>query len=613
LNAWFPGLAGSGILHADTKTPARTEDAEMGALRVVVGLVVLLAADTLSAQKPVKDNPQASGTSSTAVRWEDWEIWWRYNAAPFLKLKENLFRVIDLYSGPFPPPKPPDTGRPTRSLVRERVIPRIQSMLEADDAAIRESACVALGQTGGAAEVPALTRMIRDPEREVREAAVVGLGLLQCQESIPPLLDVLDADRKGVVLCGGGKPTWDLRAMAATSLGLCGDAETGQVKDALKRWTGHRAGPSLRNSATIALGLLKGDRDYCADLVSFLKDLASQSEGVDVARAHAVVALSRIISRNGLRTDSETTAWVAKLVPSDSSKHVRRSAVIALGILLRGNHTDQNALNVLRRAFLEDQRDTMLRGFAAIALGRIGGKTAYDMLLDRVQREETNDVYPAIGLAIRCAILRDRKDDEKAALRRTRGLDALRAAFKRCKDPRIKGGIAIALGIARDYEAGSNLRDAFRKSEDVALRGYLAVSMGMVQYPIAVEDLKAALRESSDLPLLQMHVATGLGIMGCRDSPFLLLKMLRERRSDRQLCSILSALGQIGERYTLQPVIELMTDESASASVRACATRSLGRVCDDDDIPVLSQIFTNFNYAAAFTAPLRRLADIMWE
>jgi len=556
-----------------------------------------------------------AGGASTS--FEDWDFWWGFNKDSYLNLKEHLFRqrfeseTAEFFFGRRTKRVARDTSRPTREFVRVHLIPRLVQALDAQHPDIRDSACIAIGKVGGASEIPHLRRMIRDDVRSVREGAVIGLGLLKAKESIPALAAILRADREGARLRGGREPEYRLRSFAAIGLGLCGDNEKEEVRSLLMRISSdRRLNRNITVNAAIGLGLLQGDATYLKKTAKHLEDLATESgRNDDWVRAHALVALGRLTQRNGLSPDPATVNTVTRLARRDRSNHVRRSAIIALGSLIKNPEDHPNAIKVLRTATVR-ARDNQSRNFAAIALGQIGGDAAFKTLRDGVLRHRNQrGAYAALGLGILCEKL-IRADTETGAQQRLSGLSAIRTAFAKTRDPQVRGGLAIALGIARDHGAGEVLLATMKKTRDVSLRGYLAIALGMVNYTDAVDYLTRVLNGSTNLPLLKQQVAIGLGLMGTREIIRPLIAAMKTARTTYAKGSITKALGLIGDRTAIRPLAALLIAKQENALTRGFACVALGSIGEDEHVPVLSSIAANHNYLAS-TESLSELMDIL--
>ena len=545
-------------------------------------------------------NPRSRNTGS----FEDWEFWWGFNKERYLNLKKHLFRhraVVtetgDYFLGRRTGREVVDTTRPTPEYVRTVLIPGLLDMLKASHPDIRDSACIALGKVGNAAEVDSLCRMLEDNITGVRKAAVVGLGLLRTGRAIEPLLAILEAGQPGRNLRGGRTPESAMRAMAAAGLGLTGDNENGDVKRALMRYSRSiNVHKDIRVNATVALGLLRGSKAYVGEIAQHLKTLVATPRFDDFVRAHAVVSLARLLDRNAVAVDQDTLRFLGRLVRRERASHVHRSAVIALGLLVKDPHDHADGLKLLHRELMRG-RNSASRNLAAIALGQTGIAAVFRPLQKVVLKAKGQQgAYAALGLGILCDEFRGNKERSELHLK---GLNTLEAGFRRVKNPQIMSGYAIALGIARHREAGKDLLEAMKKNRCATLKGYLAVALGMVEYTPAVEYLRVVLANTDNLPLLKQQTAIGLGLMGNRSVASALVQSLKEDSSSFVQASITQALGYIGDRKSILPLTAILTDPGARNLTRGFACVALGTIGEDALVPVLSELFVHHNFLAS--------------
>src|SRR5690606_38474373 len=66
-----------------------------------------------------------------------------------------------------------------------------------------------------------------------------------------------------------------------------------------------------------------------------------------------------------------------------------------------------------------------------------------------------------------------------------------------------------------------------------------------------------------------------------------------------KLAAVASALGFIGDRRTVKPLIDMLFDEQLGALSRAFAAVALGGVADKELLPWNTKIARNINYRAA--------------
>jgi len=287
---------------------------------------------------------------------------------------------------------------------------------------------------------------------------------------------------------------------------------------------------------------------------------------------------------------------MVRWLKSDKISHVRRSAAIGLGMLIGDPGAFPAAMRVLETAYGK-VKDNQTRHFSAIALGQIGGDAAYRILTTDVAKARGQKrVYAALGLGILC---REALDEPEWTARRMAALRLLRKGFGSTRASHLRGGYAIALGIARDGEAGSMLLDALKETRDPDLRGYLAVALGMVCHTPAVARLGALLEESKNLPMLNLRATIGLGLMGAREFIPALVQSLGSERSCYMLCAKARALGYIGDRTAVPALLNMVSNPDKQASIRGFAIQALGNIADPEPWPLVSRITTNHNYLAS--------------
>ncbi len=551
--------------------------------------------------------------TAKVTSFEDWDFWWGFNKESFLNLKESLYKKgiqsesSEFFFGRRTRKDSTDTTRPSREYVRMHLIPKLVKALKADHFDLRDSSALALGKVGEAPEVQPLVDLFDDKVKSVRENAVIALGLLGVKEAVSPLLAVLEANQAGHKL-RGREPEYRMRAFAASSLGLIGDNEKNEVKGLLMRLsTAPRINRNISVNCAISLGLLIGDNLYVNDVIAHLRKIVKSGQYDDWVRAHAGTALGKIHWKNGLMPDAGTLELLARTIRRDKSSHVRRSAVISLGLLIEDPDENPDLLKLLCAEYVR-AKDNQCRNFAAIALGQIGGDVPFKILRDGVVKDRgQRQAYAGLGLAILCENVRGEKEWEE---RHANGLNALRVAFERTKNPQIRGGLAIAMGIARDGTAGPLLLEAMKKSQDINLRGYLAIALGMINHTSSVEYLTQVLKNSDNIPLLKQQTAIGLGLMGTREIIVPLVKSLKSTSSSYVLCSVTQALGYIGDRTALDSLIEIMENPKNQNLTRGFAAIAMGTICEDEIVPVITAIASNHNYLTS-TEALNELLYIL--
>jgi len=538
---------------------------------------------------------------------ENWHYWWNYNKDRFLKLKVRLYARDSVHSesaefffGRRTQSPAPDTKRPDRAFLKAHVIPQLLRGLEDTAAAVRYRAAVALGKVGTASEMPALIKTLRDKDVRVREGALLGLALMKVMEARPLFLALLEDGKEGKTILGGRNTNDDFRGVAAMGLGLIEKDPDGLSRMALFRHSRLTHGDHhIPMVATIALGLLQGNAQEVHVIVKHLRGLAGEKNRTDEwVRAQAVLAIGRILHRNVFEADPATLNFLTRILDRDRAANMRRCAAIALGYLTRGRgDAKPDAVKVLRRKLVKG-KDRLTRSFAAIALGQAGGAAAHQALCEGLLREKSQlKAFCGLGLGILCANLADRKLGD--APLRVKGIQYLRAAFRRARNPDVKGGLAVSLGIARDSTSGPLIFKAMKASRETQFIGDCAVSLGLVGHTNAMEFLRNLLDTTAGRPRLKEHAAIGLGLMGLRNAVPPLLASLKTARNHHALVAVTQALGFVGDKSAVPPLMALLDARKHPTHIRAYASWALGTIGDPRTLPALTPIRSNHNYLAS--------------
>ena len=110
--------------------------------------------------------------------------------------------------------------------------------------------------------------------------------------------------------------------------------------------------------------------------------------------------------------------------------------------------------------------------------------------------------------------------------------------------------------------------------------GYIALSLGLLRNQESKEELRSIVERSSYRPDLLRQVSTGLGLLGDKNLAPLLAEQLGGSRSVAVQAAAANALGLIGDRRTIQPLVEMLDDEVLTSLGRAFAAAALGLVAD---------------------------------
>lgn len=516
---------------------------------------------------------------------DSWEVWWEYNRAPLLNLRERLEANVgisgsaDWLLGNRSKSAAYDSERPGARRVREQVLPILLRTLGDGFFDVRAAAALALGKTCDAAAFDPIVGALADEHPTVAESAALALGILGDTRAVPLLLALSldEAAGRGLVERPAGVP-FRTRSFATIALGLIGDAS---ATDALIRVAGSQAGSVHRDipvAAVTALGLMDPAQD---ETVRFLEGMLRERRNDAVLRSTAAVALGRL-------GRAESAAPLRRAL-RDGDLAVRRSAVLALGQV--GKAEDRQTVTMLGHT-VRKANDPLSRNWACIALGRIGSPESERILKETVSNATgAMQSFATIGLALW----------GKTTGNRPATGAFLRASMRRTRVDSNLGAHAIALGILGHRAAETDLQRLLGR-KNPALRGQAAMALGMMQAKSSVPLIRALIDEGSRIPSLQKDAAIALGLIGDRDAVGILSRVLTEARTEYVQSSASLALGFIGDRSAIAILEEVINRDGVADVARAQAVVALGVVAERRALPALHVIAVDTNYRALVEA-----------
>ncbi len=577
--------------------------------------------------------------------YTDWSSWWEFNKDPYLRLKDKIFKGADVTGNSgilrFLKGYKESTATlgPSEDALRTLVIPALKKALrETKQRDIVSSCLIALAKIGRDKDLDGVFRpWLASRDQEISETAVLSYGIAGLAKFVPDLIEIVRDTPKGRKLLGrSGGVNFRKRAFAAYALGLIAYSH----KDiALKRKVFEGAKAILEKSkfanrdipvsAIMAIRLLNPDLSdpqglqLAAEASRCLLDYMKDENNYFQMRAHAPTAISRLLGRDKSKPGEKSGAGASDalaVTPQAKAEAIRKEAidlmkkylkrhkensmilqscVLALGEM--GNPADQSLIELLEKTSKGKlSRDLQVRFFANIALGYLGSagaREAIDFLALRLQKRGRKKDKPwvALGLGVSQAELLMRG---KPA---TRGVgDVLVNAFRKTRNPKWRGAMAVALGLAQVSTAGLEVQRAMDGSHVPEFEGYCAVSLGLMKYKDATEDLRNLLERSVSLPILLKQAAIGLGLMGEKSVVDTLLRALREGPQNLAAQSALAmGLGFVGDRRAVPPLVDMLFDKSLTRTTRAFAAVALGIVGDKEDLPWNSKIAFGLNYRAS--------------
>jgi HEAT repeat protein len=499
----------------------------------------------------------------------EWSLWWERNKLDFLRPRRPW---IEMPATPSDDSIPGRTASAEGGARRAELVAAIEALLRDEDYNVRSSALIGLGRLDGAAHLAAFREGLRDVHPQVRDAAVLALGASGRGEAVPDLLRLAWAspgDRRDDSPSALPART---RAMALAALGVASFRGAGDRASELARaWLRAADLPRRRESgaaAGVALTLCR-DVGSIEDLLAAARDREQPSP----VRARALTALGAI--------GDASAREVVEGALEDRDLEVRRAAAVALGSIARRGEAE--AVSRLR-AFLSEEKDAAARGFALIALGRLGAREA---LLDQVDRAP-DAARPWAVLAL--AVSTGGAPDEGVR-------KVLRSAYAKERSAERRGACAIALGLAGDMDSGSLLAEAFRTERDPRLRGLLAQALALSRSAPARDALLAAVRKEESA-YVRAAAAFALAFFSDPRDVEPLLGALRENRISSLTDLYTLALAFHGGEEAYPALLGLLRDPAAPALARAAAIDGAALLLEEDPVPVLHRVARESNYLA---------------
>jgi len=578
------------------------------------------------AQPPSSPQPRNTGCTPNGpmpVDFSSWVFWWEFNKDRFLNLKARvhdagntteLGGLIGLGSGA----RSVLSYAPTQAQRQDIIIPALLKLIHNEnDRDVNSAVMIALAKVGleSSQARPLLERHLKSSIQETAETAVLAYGILGDEFSIPLLKELLSDSKPAQQLIGRTEIPLRSRTFAAYSLGLIGRASSedrikAQVADILFTtfMSDQNAAKDIRVACVISLGIL--NLEDPAEIVSKLGEVLDVDQDSELVLAHIPNAMAKLL-RNlpaGDATRESSIDQLLKILQGRPKRKnlIRQSAVQAIGMLATAKDSRNLEIFGVLQNLANHGRNQQEKNFTAIAMADLG--TADPMLRPEVtkflmehMKKSSTPYEPWCGMALGVMAfqLKDRNQSLPPVVR-----EATLIAFRRCKDPERKAAFALALGLMGFEAAASDLRDAMVQVSDSQFRGYAAIALGLLNSRQDIGFISELVAQSKRDPDLLKQASIGLGLMKDRKACNLLLSYLSPDGSDKRprlavLASVATALGFIGDKNSVAPLVQMMENDRLSDMGRAFAAVSLGMVADRNDLPWNTAFTENINYFAA--------------
>lgn len=551
-----------------------------------------------------------------------WVFWWEFNKDRFLNLKAKVHGGATVTDGVGPimglggGAKAANTQAPSQAQIQNIIVPALFDLIEKeDDRDIATAVMIALAKIG---QRPEDARKVYEehlnaPVQEVAETAALSYGILKDELSIPLLVDLLQDTPAAQSIIGGKVPLRN-KAFAAYGLGMIGRGTTDEsvkleVADTLYQTliTDKDAAKDIRVACVISLGVLQLPEP--TDMVMKLSEYLDADEDDALVLAHIPNAMAKMLAPvpAGDVVREQVIDQLIKILDNKPRRDVmiRQSSVQAVGMLATaGDKRNKDILKTLQN-LSKKGKDQQLKHYTAISMAYIGVADAThreDVLkfLTSSMKKSSTQYEPWCGLAL--GVMAFMLNDAGQAIPAVT-MEATLAKFRKTRSPERKAAYAVSLGLMRNELAKSDIREAMDKTKDSQFRGYAAIALGLLDAREAMTYIGEVVDESKRDPDLLKQASIGLGLMKDRSAVDRLIAYLSPEDGKRPRLAVLSAvataLGFIGDKNSVQPLVDTLANDRLTTLGRAFAAVSLGMVADKDQMPWNSIFGEDLNYRAA--------------
>lgn len=509
-------------------------------------------------KEPVTDLPPA--TTDPAGGLTTWVRWWERNKEVWLRYAERMRqRGLTATPGGQSADEAARVREAQDLLVREALGPVFRAALDDESPNLRATAAVALGRCGSADASKALrTRIDEDRHPAVRETCVMALGLVGRAADAPYLAERL-ADRS---LEARG------RGFAALSLGLIGGDDASAVLAAAVRRaaTDRKNREDLDCTNVLALGLTETQ-----EAAEVLLRVVSDRRYRDTVQAAALVALGRMSERRALVPASDAL--------KSPSGEIRAAGALALGRLAQSGADD--VVELLVQSARKDA-DPIVRHFAILSLGRLGGPRTADRLQVLFLGAKGDDrPFAAIAMGM---------------TREASVGPLLREAFADGSSDAELSGLAIALGLHGDEQGIPLLRKSLEGRRTQWHEAYAATALAMLGDRASAKPIRERLLRCRDDDV-RRHLAVALGLLGDRSSADVLRRELETARDDADRGAAAMALGLLRDGSAVPTLVAAARSRGENVTVRACSLSALAQIADPLPVPKLARIVADDVYS----------------
>ncbi len=600
------------------------------------------AAPAPSGAAPIPASAPSSPKGSSLPDISDWTWWWSYNRDPYLDLK---LKVLDLGSltgdDEFNLGQGQSVTRtsllPDDKMKLELIGPALQAAIETGSWRMKSDGMLAIAklhplfEPEGKSMLDLLTANLSAANQKHSESAVVALGVMGDLAAMEVLLDIASDTEAGRKWVNRSSVPERTRPLAALSLGVLGRQLESEfhklhlvrgLQAILQQPRG--AAVDLHVACATAIGMTKlAERGDVAELdsggggtplmnrasqVRYLISILLDEERHQYIRAHIPRAIALLVEDASLELEDRTKASLLREFErrGRSERLVSYGIVEALGML--GDADAEGVDADLREALHESVRSSNneQRGISLVALAlassrpgeseaplaALAGERKY--LLGQLARGKSRArPWAALSLGLQQHHAMSVGEPLSKEV-----VSALLSSYEKTRAPRDAGAWSIALGLCRDPRAEEALTERLTTTGDDDLRGYAAVGLGLLPSFGSGELLDSVVEESRYRPIPLRKASIALVLLGRKGTVELLLKIIGEEKTASVKTSCIAALGLVGDRRAVGPLVELLEDTEQLDRTRSFACIALGVTCEEDRLPWTAGLANHVNYFA---------------
>jgi HEAT repeat protein len=264
-------------------------------------------------------------------------------------------------------------------------------------------------------------------------------------------------------------------------------------------------------------------------------------------------------------------------------REVRRSCAQAIG--LGAEHLSAQIFESLSTV-AERESDAPLRAFAVMALGEIAARGGFDATLAGRSRKRLLDAVEhfyvsAIRGSKRAAVDRPwylisaglfagQFEESRPAI----AAQLLRAVNKeRAKEAR--AAAVVALSLTKDASASTALLGRLDKAKEIESRARIVEALGVLGAQETTDQLLSILRKDGP-ERLRYHAAIGLGFLADAELLAEFHGRIANSDSDPERAVVARVVGELGDRASIDPLLELAGGEKLDVELRRHALWGLG-------------------------------------